>query len=225
MLMLLAAGAFAQDGAFEEAPPPDIRLMDEAAAAPAPAKPAPDPESEPDYFQRHREEFYRDTPAPDSGTAEGAPARAADPDGGWAMALQAFFSLCLLCGVIILGGYLLRRFGKNTPLLAGARLGEVLGRVHLTPRASLHYVRSGGRVLVVGVTPNGIHPVAEFDADAFAEETAPDAAPVAAGDFLSQLKSAQAGPKPPVDEDLGALRSEIQQLQAYLRSRPGAPDA
>lgn len=222
-----AAAHGAPEEAFEAAPPPEIALS----ADPEPLAPPPPPEAgprapEPDYFERHRAEFYRDTPAaggaPPDAPAAPAPAGVGD---GWAAALQAFFSLALLCGVIILGGYLLRRYGKNTPLLAGTRLGEVIGRVHLTPRHSLHYVRTGGRVLVVGVTPAGIHPVAEFDAEVFAEEAADAGAGAPAADFLTHLRTARSAPKaPPVDDDLGALREEVQQLQAYLRGR-GGPDA
>lgn len=219
-----ASPAEALEDSFEEAPAPEISLLPDPVPAVPPAEVPTEAEAapEPDYFLRHREEFYRDTPGAAAETGAGTPLPPDSID-GWAAGLQAFFVLCVLCGIIILGGYLLRRFGKNTPLLAGGRLGEVIGRVHLAPRASLHYVRTGGRVLVVGVTPNAIHTVAEFDAEAFADEAPEAAAPDAPVDFLAQLKSAQASPKPG-DDDLGALRSEVQQLQAYLRGR-GGPDA
>ena len=75
------------------------------------------------------------------------------------------FSLSPRLAFLIIAAILLlyaaaRRFGKNSPLLAGASLGKILGRVYLSPKASLHYVETGGRVLLVGVTPTAMSLVA-----------------------------------------------------------------
>jgi flagellar biogenesis protein FliO len=209
-----------ETGPETAAPPPAI--------PPAPPTPAADTGAEPDYFDRHIAEFNSDAGETGDNPAAGT-AQSASEAGGIVYVLQVIFSLVMLCGVIIVGGWALRRLGRNTPLLAGPSLGTVMGRVYLTPRASLHYVRTGGRVLVIGITQRGIQPVAEFDADTFdaAQEDQPAATPAAAGgpaDFLAQLRG-QAGkrnatPGGAEGDDLANLRGEIQQLQEYLRSRP-----
>jgi flagellar biogenesis protein FliO len=207
-----------EPGSNTAAPPPS--------APPAPSIPAAETGTEPDFFDRHIAEFNSDAGEDVAGAATTASPSEA---GGIAYVLQVLFSLVMLCGVIIVGGWALRRLGRNTPLLAGPSLGTVLGRVYLTPRASLHYVRTGGRVLVIGITQRGIQPVAEFDADTFdaAQEDQPAAMPAATGspaDFLAQLRGQaskrNATPGGAEGDDLANLRGEIQQLQEYLRSRP-----
>jgi flagellar biogenesis protein FliO len=83
----------------------------------------------------------------------------------------------------------MRKFGGRTPILAGARLGVVLGRIYLSPRASLYFVRTGGRVLVVGITQNTIALVSEFDADAF------DSVPAAEAPAQAERASTEADRK------------------------------
>ena len=85
--------------------------------------------------------------------------------------LYVLFLLLIICGLVILAVYAMKRFGGKTPILAGAQLGTPIGRVHLAPRVTLHYVRTGGRVLVIGVSQNSIATVAEFDAATFDDST------------------------------------------------------
>ena len=85
--------------------------------------------------------------------------------------LKTFGWLCVIIAAILVLFYLTKRWGKNTPLLAGMGLGTVLGRVALSPRVFLYFVRAAGRVLVIGVTPNSISLISEFDAASFEEET------------------------------------------------------
>lgn len=218
-----ADGAEITSGQPEE--PGEVVLELPLPPALPPEAPAAEGDAEPDFFERHIEEFNRADDAPTT-AAETIPL---SETGGVAYVFQVIFSLVLLCSVIIFGGWALRRFGRHTPLLAGPTLGTVMGRVYLSPRASLHYVRTGGRVLVIGVTQRGIEPVAEFDADTFdaARETptaSPAGAPGAPADFLAQLRGQAgrraAGAAAAGDDDLANLRGEIQQLQEYLRSRP-----
>lgn len=142
--------------------------------------------------------------------------------------LRTFLWLCVLCALIILAGYLLKRFGQRTPLLAGQRLGVVLGRVHLDPKAAIHYVRTGGRVLLLGVTPQQVTLLTEFDASAFEEvqemEPAPDPrlrTNEPAG-FLAQLQANHAKLQAP-DDELVTLRSDIQRLQQSLQEKMRDP--
>ncbi len=177
----------------------------------------------PQYFKAHQK-AWDESPGGSTDAASATPAKTGEK--GWNTYIpRTIMGLCLVCGMILLGGVLFRKYGRNTPLLAGQRLGVVLGKVHLTPKASLHYVKSGGRVLVVGLTQNQLSPIAEFDADAFestldAEAVSPGKAANTAVSFLDQLRTQvkkESGISGPGDEDLTELRGELQRLQRYLQ--------
>lgn len=137
--------------------------------------------------------------------------------------------LSIVLFIILIIFYLIRRFGKNVPAFSGARLGQVIGQIHLSRDATLHYVRTGGRVLVIGVNSTGVNLVAEFGASTFdggldeVDVTGsfnPDA-------FIAELKnqtdSYSGGPDTGTpelssgDDDMAILRSDIHRLQEYLR--------
>ncbi len=156
----------------------------------------------------------------------GTPSEGAIPNGPPDMndvLWKALGALCIVVGMILLSGFLLRRYAARTPLLMGQQLGRVIGRVSLGPRAALFYVHTGGRVLVVGVSQNGVAPVAEFGEDAFAEylpegAAAPDL-PGSRQDFLAALGAATGKEEPTSasDDELTQLRSDLQRLQRHLR--------
>ena len=147
--------------------------------------------------------------------------------------LRVFSYLCIVVALIIGVGYLTRKIGRKTTLLAGEELGEVLGRVYLSRGAVLHFVKAGGRVLVVGVTNSAISHVAEFDSAAFETELAPAIAQNkkhGAGDFAQQLqassvKIAAGGGEGQDDDEIASLREDIQRLQRYLQEETRAPRA
>ena len=142
------------------------------------------------------------------------------------MLLRGVGATALVLGLIVLFGYLARRFGRKSPLLAGVDLGSVMGRVYLAKGASLYYVRTGGRILVIGVTNNAISLVSEFDATAFGDEEAepeskiqPESAPDA---FLSQLRSSTSAIRSAEegeftgDMEVDSLKGDIRRLQSLI---------
>jgi len=147
--------------------------------------------------------------------------------------MRALFGLLAALALLFLLGYLAKRFGKNSPLFAGGDLARVMGKVYLQPRASLHFVRTGGRILVLGVTPNAVSTIAEFDADSFEpiSAEAPASKPAGGGSpsetesFLAQFKAslesiARATPSANPEHDdaeIAALREDVQRLQRYLQ--------
>lgn len=183
----------------------------------------------PEWWQQPHLEIERasnqDEPAP----AEEAAAAALPSDRNLLYsALKTVSALCIVLALIFLAVYLVRRFGSRTPLLAGPSLGMVLGRIYLTPKASLHFVKTGGRVLVVGVTQERVGPVAEFDAEAFeaviesarikhgSEQGAPDAS------FFSQLRAQSERMNRPAadtieDSEIANLRGDIERLQKMFQ--------
>ncbi len=137
--------------------------------------------------------------------------------------------LSVVLAMILILYYLARRYGKNMPALSGYQLGQVVGQVHLTRTATLHYVKSGGRILVIGVNDGGVNLVAEYDESAFA--TISGAPPVQGqfdpDSFVDELKQQTAvmrgedtlTNKSEVfqDDDISALRGDINRLQDYLQ--------
>ncbi len=139
-------------------------------------------------------------------------------------AVRVFSALLMVLAIILLLTYILKRGGKQSALLAGSALATVLGRVHLEPRVRLHFVRTGGKVIVVGVAQNSIAALAEFEADSFTPESGKDRekTPTDVAGFTEQLKasmkSIQRNPmeKKEEDSDVSALKRDIDRLQKYL---------
>ncbi len=200
---------------FDEAPSPEVDLPVSSGAA---QNEEIEPAEVPDYFER----FLPKAEADQEATGE------PDDAGGrdrivWRDAWRAFAVLMVLCGVIILGGYLARRYGRRSPLLAGHSLGRVLGTVHLNPKAALHFVETGGRVLVVGLSQGHMALIADLDPEsleapraAAGEAEAAPSRPAQSFLELLQAKTAEPAAKE-ADEDLASLRGDIQRLQHYLQ--------
>ena len=121
---------------------------------------------------------------PVEGSSAPSPAKAAG---------QALVALCVTLVLILLIYAAAKRWGKRTPLLAGQQLARVIGRVGLSPQASLHFVQTNGEVLVIGVTQQQVSLLRTFDAGDFATaaevavEKAPEAAIEPGASFLAQL--------------------------------------
>jgi flagellar biogenesis protein FliO len=162
--------------------------------------------------------------------ASAAPAEAAPevrPGIDTNLVIRGATGLVFICGLIIVLAWAARRFGGRTALLAGPSLGQVLGRVHLSTKVSLHYVRSGGRVLVIAVTPASASLITEFEASAFAQEQpgepagVQDATSKPKHSFAEHLRSrnqeratvGSAGP----DDELAGLQGDIERLRNHLR--------
>jgi len=150
---------------------------------------------------------------------------------------QVVASLCVVLALFLLGAWAFQRFGRRSHLMAPAELGQVIGKLHLTPNTTLHFVRTGGQVLVIGVTPNAISPIANFDVRDFeSREEPPDSSERATSDdnvsdFLQELRMQQgkmAGAANDADaenedEDIASIKGDIARLQRMLREKPDEP--
>ena len=195
----------------QEAAPAAVAPAASSAETAAPAAPVPD------YFKAHQAAWDQ----PETEDVLGEPAQPLVPQGGAPQrsslvdyALRTLAVLLVLCGLIMLGGWAIRKFGGRTALLSGQNLGNVIGKVYLEPRASLMYVKTGGRVLVLGVTPQNINPVAEFEESVF---EAPAASPADTTSFLARLQERPALNPIREDEEITSLRGDIQRLKDFLR--------
>lgn len=195
---------------YTAAPPPP------APASPTVATPIPVVER-PAYLTRLDREYEVGEDATTGGGAEtGEP-------GLSGMLLRAAMWLCMICAAILVVAYLLRKVGRRTPLLAGQQYGEVLGRLYLTPRVCLHYVRSGDRVLLIGVAQNTAQLITEFDAETFlAGSGSGEASGAPSRRFLERLRANLAhetGETSDADDEIAALRGDIQRLRQHLQER------
>ncbi|MBI2431660.1 MAG: flagellar biosynthetic protein FliO [Candidatus Hydrogenedentes bacterium] len=237
-VLLLAVGTLcaAEENAFKAIPPPEIELPPVAIGEQPPRStetetpataPAPGPASStaaaasPAVAEQLKslQQLYQ----------EGPPSAEAPAGGGIGTIalLRTVMWLCVLCAAIIFGLYLLRKYARRTPLLAGQDLGVVLGRVYLNPKTSIHFVKTGGRVLLIGVTPQQVSLLSEFDAAASEELAAVGSTPAeprretVASNFLAELQANNAALRQPIreDDDLVSLRSDIQRLQQSLQEK------
>jgi len=159
------------------------------------------------------------------------------------LALQAIKWLCILLLAFFALMLLVRRIGRKTKLLPQADLAEVIGRVYLAQRVVLHFVRTGGRVLVVGVNQNTINLIADLDAEAYDHLEAKAAAGSQpeernrekAQRFFEELRAQQGtmnndtGQSPPAgdeaqDVEIASLRGDIARLQRLLREASHDPN-
>jgi flagellar biosynthetic protein FliO len=139
-------------------------------------------------------------------------------------------ALAIVLALILGLYYFTRKFGSKVPVFAGSQFGKVLGRIHLSKDASLHYVQTGGRVLLVGVTNGGVQLVAEFDSSAFDEiiQGDLDKEDLDPEKFLAHLNQQTSEfnlEKEPntTEDDISALRSDIRRLQDYLQEEASDP--
>jgi len=72
-------------------------------------------------------------------------------------------SLGLIVGALFLVGRILKKQGFRGPSRLPDEALELLGRRTLEPRVSIHLVKCGGRILVLGVGPDGIRTLSEID--------------------------------------------------------------
>lgn len=211
--IVLCAPATAE-GEIEGAP-----LAAESVEIPAPAEPTPDPvlDALDREFDRDEAKTRNITGLADQGSDE-------DPrelDGIYVF--RVFGVLCFVLGLFLAIAYAARRYGGKTPALAGGQLGQVMGKLYISPKHSLVYVRSGGRVLLLGMTPASVSLVTEFDAESFDEQLnagqGSAATPVNGVDFISQMRTATArmdNATAVEDTDLDSIRGDLQRLQQFL---------
>ncbi len=235
----------AQDPEFAATPPAKVLLDLDGAAAPAPVpveitEASPEPEAAPapdaavDELIAETGAYMAEQEAADSApTTEEAAVPASDTIASPMKTVgRGVVALCLTLVLFLLLFAAVKRWGQKTPLLAGQQLARVIGRVGLSPQASLHFVQTNGEVLVIGVTQQNVSLIRTFDASNF--ETPAEVAAVGsltstaepAPNFLMQLKESRAalGVEAVVDEDLDQLKGELQRLKQYFQDSTRARD-
>ncbi|MBX3180760.1 MAG: FliO/MopB family protein [Candidatus Hydrogenedentes bacterium] len=167
--------------------------------------------------------FMREDPAAAAPDPPEAPAPGEAGFSPVSALMNALFALCAVLGIFFLLVYLTRRLGRRTPIVAGQKLAQVIGRVALSPQASLHFVRTNDQVLVIGVTQHTVNLLQQFDAADFDVEpdlaAARAEAPESGASFLDQLRSVQDSmpAAPAVDQDIDSLKGDLQRLKKYFQ--------
>jgi flagellar biogenesis protein FliO len=237
-LIALAAFLPAQEPEFATTAPAKILLPIDEIAAQSPEVPEPsatvdEAETAPeivdpvvaDIGAEMAEQDASEQAEPTEATPEGIVAEENPLPSPARSAAQALVALSFTLILILLIYAAARRWGKRTPLLAGQQLARVIGRVGLSPQASLHFVQTNGEVLVIGVTQQQVSLLRTFDANDFGTpadapvEIRPDAPNEPAASFMNQLKASRAamGLEAAVDEDLDQLKGELQRLKQYFQ--------
>lgn len=163
-----------------------------------------------------------------TGTATPVPAEGGEGNDGFDVLPAALQGVMALCGTLALFLLLLaafKRWGRRTPLLAGQSLGHVLGRIALSPQATLHFIRIKNEVLVVGVTQQSVRLLRTMEAELFdseveEESSAPQVSGAEPVDFLSQLQASQANlqrESSGFDEELDSLKGDLQRLKQFFQ--------
>lgn len=245
VFLILLPVSIAQDSGveeFERTTPPKIRpAAPEALGEPKPAESgeAPAGETPADPYMEEinqllaAENATSDTGTP-AGTAEGAPdgdSGGGDMDVGSVLA-RAIMALSVTLAAILILWAVLKRWGRRSPLLAGHTLGTIMGRIALSPQASLHFIRVKDEVLVVGVTQQSVNLLRTMDAALFdgepGETASPSGRPDEPLDFLSEFRASQEAMKdaPPhaMDEELDTLRGDLQRLKQYFQESTRAKE-
>lgn len=221
--------AQAQPAAVVE--PPSAEPVPVAADAAPSRAPSTDMPIDMTPFQQAFDQEVAEAQAEATGATANLPAgTAGGNDSLTTLALRTLAVLLAICGSIVLMGWAARRWGGKTPILAGAGLAQVLGRVYLEPKVSLHFVKTGGRVIVVGVTSGTASLITEFEADQFEQAAGLSPAPEAPrlseaqSGFMARLREQQERPvaAPAAGDDMDSLRGDIQRLKQFLQeSRRG----
>lgn len=223
----------------EDSDEPAKEPADEEAPCPTPQEDEAATESKPDPFIS---EVNRELDARRGG-GENISGEAEDRDESDSRSynlLKAFGWLLVVIAMILLIYYVLQRRSSGGKLLTGNRLGTVLGRLYLSPRVCLYFVRTGGKVLVIGQSQNGLSLIAGFGEADFASageesdggegQSEGETAVTAGRSFFSELRanltqmngrpeveSGELSPSSIDEDDIAALRGDIHRLQEYLR--------
>jgi len=141
---------------------------------------------------------------------------------------RSIAALAFVLALILLVYGAARRWGKRVPILAGAHLGKVLGRLYLDRSTALHFVQVGEKVLLIGANANSVSLIGEFAAGGLNRGNAQAPATAAAipfnpDSFLAELRARSQDLKPAQhvpqaeEDEIANLRGDIQRLQRYLR--------
>jgi flagellar biogenesis protein FliO len=85
-------------------------------------------------------------------------ARNLDARDWWKVALP----VVLFAGLILLAAAYVKKHGMLANRGLPREAFELLGKQYIDNRQSIQFVRCGSRVLIIGSTPNGLHPLAEI---------------------------------------------------------------
>ncbi len=230
LLPLLFTSTHAQDTEFHQTPPPKVPLAVEEAPVETVETPPSEQNADPGrVMEKIGAAWAREEAGEAAGdTSPGETRSDGEGDEGGDIydgsILQSIMALSATLALLLLLFWALKKFGRRTPLLSGHTLGTVMGRIALSPQASLHFVRVKDEVLIVGVTQQSVTLLRCLEAELFEQEdiALPKVAENqgAPADFLSQLRTAQTTMQESpagVDEELDNLKGDLQRLKQYFQ--------
>lgn len=235
-LLCIANPAAAQEeeppAGLQANPPADAQTATPATQEPAESEPGSDNIFEGDEWSAAFDEMGRDDAAADESDQSDAASDGDQrgPADTYSVMLDVVKWLAILFAAFFVAMVLFRSVGRKTKILPAADIADVIGRIYLTSNTSVHFVRTAGRVLVVGVAPNHVALLTEMEADSFSAvdtaESGPAPKSATAARFLDELKSQQSKMQPIApkasdgDEEIDSLRTDIARIQRLLREEP-----
>ncbi len=241
LLLLSAWPLVAQEDVdtLQQTAPPKVPPMALDTALPEPEAPAPTQAAESDpWMEQLRQLQAEEEAAENAGTGNDGESAGLDNENLGGQDDGSRFELfpALLQGLAALLGTLalfllllaaLKRWGRRSPLLAGNSLGEIIGRIALSPHASIHFIRVKNEVLVVGVTQQSVNLIRTMEAEHFDAEEELEMTPGSTEgaepiDFIAQLQASQsamgqAATSGNMDEELDSLKGDLQRLKQYFQ--------
>ena len=131
--------------------------------------------------------------------------------------------IALICITVVV----LKRLTGGAPVFLDQRLGRVIGRISLSPRATLYFVRIGDRVLVIGVTPTAMNLISEMtgqevggEMEQAGREPPRAGAPFGThlGQFMSKFSAAQKADEQEdkLEEHLRDIKGQVAKIKALI---------
>jgi len=139
------------------------------------------------------------------------------------MLVALLIVVALICIVV----FVLKRLIGGAPVLLDQKLGRVVGRIYLSPKAVLYLVKVGSKVLLIGTTPTTINLIAEMtgedlvaELDRTRSESVSPKIPFATqvSQFLSKFGGAQAtgDEEAKLEEYLRDIKDQMAKLNALI---------
>jgi flagellar protein FliO/FliZ len=141
----------------------------------------------------------------------GTQSHAAAPGGGGGGFFRMLFGLLVVVGVIYGVYWILKQVKKSKEETASGRGLSTIATLPLGPNRSLHMVRAGGEVVILGVGESGVTPIRTYT-----EEEALEAGLIGAD--VDDFDDPDGGSQSTVDSRQATVRSALRQALDQLRA-------
>lgn len=142
---------------------------------------------------------------------------------GGASVWVALFSLIIVIGLIFGVYYVFRKFVPNMPRIRSGKAVQFLARRYLDTKNSLALIKVGNRILLIGITLDGMSLLAEFSEEKEIDEImsgiAPEEVASKQGSFIDIIKRAFRQSEPTrEEEELSKIGVEVEKVRKQVEN-------